>query len=104
LTLLFAAPALAAHSVLIAITDTMNPVGTTYNVYRGAGACSTNPTLAKIGSTSTKTYTDASVAPGTYCYVATALNSAGDESAQSPTAQAAIPAPPNAITITVTVQ
>ena len=93
----------ATHSVTLTITDATNPAGTTYNVYRGSGACSSNPTLAKIGTTATKTYTDANLAPGSYCYAATAVDSLGDESAKSPTAQGVIPAPPNAVTITVTV-
>lgn len=93
----------AAHSATITITDTTNPAGMSYNIYRGAGACSTNPTLSKIGTTSTKTYTDSGLAAGTYCYAATALDSLGDESAKSPTAQGVIPMPPNAVTITVTV-
>lgn len=96
--------ALAAHSVVIAITDATNPAGTTYNIYRGAGVCSSNPSLVKVGSTSTKAFTDPNLAPGTYCYAATAVNSAGDESGNSPTAGAVIPAQPNTVTITVTVQ
>jgi len=97
--------AMAAHSVLVTITDTTNPAGTTYNVYRGTGACSSSLTLSKLGSTSTKTYTDATVQSGnTYCYAATAVNTAGDESAQSPEAPATLAALPAAVTITVTVQ
>lgn len=101
--LLLPALALAAHSIVVAITDTTNPAGTTYNVYRGAGACSTSLTLTKVGNTTTKTYTDANLAAGTYCYAATAVDTLGDESAQSPQAGATIQAPPNAVTITVTV-
>lgn len=103
LFLLAAASTLGAHSVTLAITDNTNPAGTTYNIYRGSGACSSSLTLTKIGSTSTKSYTDANIAPGSYCYAATAVDSLGDESAQSPQAGASIPAPPSAVTITVTV-
>lgn len=106
--LLLAVPvrAQAAHTVKLTITDTVNPTGTRYNIYRANAACSTSPTLTLLTATpiSTLTYTDASVTAGSYCYAATAVGPLGDESAKSPTAIASIPTPPNAITITVTVQ
>src|SRR5579859_3304505 len=50
------------HTVKITWTDTINPAGTTYNVYRAAAACSTTPTLAKLTSgLTTMTYTDSAV-------------------------------------------
>ena len=95
----------SAHTVTITWTDTANPAGTTYTIYRASAACSTNPTLTKLVSGLTvKTYTDSTVTNGTtYCYAATA-NGPGGESAFSNQAPAVIIAPPNAITITVTVQ
>jgi len=106
--LVLAAPARAqgTHSVKITWTDTTNPSGTTYNVYRASAACSTSPTLTKLNTTpiTTQSYTDANVAPGTYCYAATAVSTQGDESVKSNLSAATIAAPPNAITITVTVQ
>jgi hypothetical protein len=98
------ARAQATHSVKISWTDTTNPAGTTYNVYRASAACSTNPTLTKLNTApiTTQGYTDSNVAAGTYCYAATAVGPGG-ESAQSNQAPAVILAPPNAITITVTV-
>jgi ABC-type spermidine/putrescine transport system permease subunit II len=105
--LLFATPLLAqtAHSVKLTWNDTVNPSGTTYNVYRASAACSTNPTLTKITASpiSAMTYTDASVVNGTtYCFAVTAVGPGG-ESAFSNEAPAVILAPPNAVTITVTV-
>jgi cellulose 1,4-beta-cellobiosidase len=93
------------HTVKITWTDTVNPAGTTYNVYRAAAACSTSPTLAKLTSGLTTTsYTDLAVTNGTtYCYAVTA-NGPGGESAFSNEAPAVILAPPNAVQITITVQ
>jgi hypothetical protein len=108
LLLLVAAPAFGqtTHSVKITWTDTTNPVGTTYGIYRASAPCSTNPTLTKLNTApiTTMSYTDANVAAGTYCYAGTAINAQGDESAKSNQAPATIAAPPNAITIIVTVQ
>lgn len=107
LSLSFALPAhaQAAHKVLISWTDTANPAGTTYSVYRASAACSTNPTLTKLTSGLTvTTYTDSTVTNGqTYCYAVTA-NGPGGESAFSNEAPAIILAPPGAVSITVTVQ
>lgn len=107
LFLLMAVPLLgqtAPKKVVISWTDTTNPAGTTYNVYRASAACSTNPTLTKLNAApiTTQGYTDSNVAAGTYCYAATAVGPGG-ESAQSNQAPAVILAPPNAITITVVV-
>jgi hypothetical protein len=81
-----------AHSVTLNWTDTLNPAGTTYNVYRAAGPCSGTPTFSKITATplTDKTYVDTAVQPGPYCYVATAMfNSV--ESAYSDSALASVP-------------
>jgi len=107
LLLLFAIPvhAQTVHTVKLTIIDTNNPAGTVkYNVYRANMACSTGVTmnLVTLAPISTLIYTD-TPGPGTFFYAATAVASNGDESAKSPTAAATIAAPPNAITITVTV-
>lgn len=107
LLLVLAVPALgqsAPKKVVITWNDTLNPTGTTYNIYRAAAACSTNPTLAKINTApvTVMTYTD-SPGPGTYCYAATAVGPGG-ESALSNQSPATILSLPNAIVITVTVQ
>lgn len=106
LFLALSSSAQTTHKVVITWSDTANPAGTTYNIYKAAAACSSSPTLTKLNTApvATQSYTDANVAPGTYCYAATAVNTQGDESAKSNQGPAIIAAPPNAITITVTVQ
>lgn len=105
LAFVLSAHAQTQHKVLVTWTDTVNPSGTTYNVYRASAACATNPTLTKLASGLTvMTYTDSAVTNGsTYCYAVTAVGPGG-ESADSNEASAAIIAPPSAVTITVTVQ
>lgn len=98
LLLLCSCAALLAQTprvVTLTWTDTANPTGTTYSVYRASGLCSGSPTFAKISSAITaKTYPDNSVTPGNYCYAVTAtLN--GMESAQSVSVGVAVtPHPP----------
>ena len=93
------------HSVTLTWDDTLNPSGTTYNIYRAVGLCSGAPAFSKIAAAiATKTYTDTSVTSGDYCYEVTAtLN--GTESAPSNTALAPVPflpvpAPTSSLTIT----
>jgi hypothetical protein len=84
----------ATHSVTLFWTDTVNPTGTTYNVYKQSGVCPTTPpTIGNIGSfvklnataLTVLTYQDSTVVAGSgYCYYATAVN-AGSESAPSTT-------------------
>lgn len=105
LFLFFALPALQAqttHSATLAWTDTLNPTGTTYSVYRATGLCSGTPTFSKIASALTaKTYQDTTVTPGNYCFEVTA-NFNGMESAPSNTAGAPIPSfPPAQLTVVI---
>jgi hypothetical protein len=91
-----------AHSVALTWTDTANPAGTTYSIYRATGQCTGSLTFTKISAApvAAKTYTDNSVQPGPYCYVATATFNA-IESGYSNSALAAVPtSPPNSLTIT----
>jgi hypothetical protein len=92
----------ASHSVTLTWTDTANPAGTTYSVYRAVGLCSGSPTFAKLASAiAVKTYQDTSVTPGNYCYAVTATAS-GMESPQSNSALAPVPSfAPQALTVTV---
>ena len=97
---LFAQP--ATRTVTLSWADTVNPVGTTYSIYRAPGLCSGTPTFAKVATGLTaKTYQDTAVAPGNYCYTATAtLN--GIESPQSTSAGAVVtPFAPSGLSITV---
>jgi hypothetical protein len=105
-TLLFLL-ALHAHAadVTLTWTDTANPPGTQYNAYRAPVACTASPTFAKINATpiTPKSYTDASVPIGVYCYRVTAVAS-GQESAPSAAVGASVPpAAPGGLTISVTV-
>jgi hypothetical protein len=102
--LLFASVAHAeqTHSVTMVWGDTLNPAGTTYSVYRAPGLCSGTPTFAKLATAlAVKTYEDTTVTPGNYCYTVTATFQ-GMESANSPTAAAAVPSfPPSALSVVV---
>ena len=70
----------AGHKVTLTWEDALNPVGTTYTVYRANGACSGTPGYVNIASAvAVKTYDDDGVNPGRYCYTVTA-NYGGEES------------------------
>ena len=101
---LLLAPSLFAQgrTVTLTWTDAANPAGTTYSVKRATGICSGTPTYSTIASGITaKTFQDANVAVGNYCYVVTASFS-GLESAPSNSAGAGVlPVPPTLGNITV---
>lgn len=96
------------HSATLAWTDTVNPSGTMYNVWRESGACPATPPTTTSGFTQlnttsiqAKTYVDSSVIGGaTYCYIVTAV-SGSNQSGPSNDAQGAIPSlfPPQTLTI-----
>lgn len=92
----------STHSVKLTWTDSTNPAGTTYNVYKATGSCPASglPTgAAKLASALTAlTFTDAGITTsGTFCYYATAVGPGGESSASN-LAAAVIPAPPAAPT------
>lgn len=90
------------HSATLTWSDTTNPAGTTYNVYRATGACAAGLTFTDIApGVAVKTYVDSTVTPGVYCYQVTAVLN-GVESA--PSNQAGAPVPPNAPSLTVVVK
>lgn len=82
----------SGHFVVLNWTDTQNPVGTKYNLYRLAGPCTnvlTNFTKI-VPLTTLFTYTDNNVSAGlTYCYYVTATDGT-NESGPSPQASATI--------------
>ena len=95
----FAAAAFAqSHSATLTWTDTANPSGTQYNVYRLTGQCpATEPTttsgftLLNAAPLAPMLYKDSTVAGGsTYCYVLVAVNST-TQSVPSGDAQAVVP-------------
>lgn len=102
LALLLLSAAMAfGHSVTLTWVDTVNPAGTTYNIWRLAGTCP-NPrpkTTPPAGFTQINTqpitamnYVDTTVsASTTYCYVGTAVAADGNQSAPSGEVQTTIP-------------
>src|SRR5258708_37655312 len=64
-----AAQGQTTHSVSLTWTDTLNPVGTTYTVYRAAGLCSGSPVFNKLATglpltTAATPYVDTAVTTG----------------------------------------
>lgn len=80
------------HSVTLTWSDSLNPTGTTYSVYRATGLCSGTPTFSKLAvGVATKSYQDTTVTPGNYCYQVTATVN-GVESSPSNPVQPPVPA------------
>ena len=73
-------------TVRVSWKDTVNPAGTTYNIYRAPGSCAGTPAFAKLNQSpvTEKTYEDNVPTPGVYCYMARAF-SGGLESVNSNT-------------------
>lgn len=90
------------HAVTLTWIDAANPAGTTYSVYRATGLCSGTPTFSKVQSgVAAKTYEDATVTTGNYCYKVTATFN-NVESGPSPTALAAVPSfSPSSLSVVV---
>ena len=85
-------------------SDTLNPAGRTYSVYRAAGACPASGTLAgppiATGLTA-QSYSDSTVSIGTtYCYAVTAVVSS-TESTQTQGSSQVQPYPVTTLTIVV---
>jgi len=103
--LLFSAVAFAqqsqGHEAVLTWVDSVNPAGTTYNLWRFTGTCpKPRPlTTPPAGFTQVNTqpitamnYADTTVGSATtYCYVLTAVAPDGNQSAPSGEAQATIP-------------
>lgn len=90
------------HSVTLAWTDTQNPAGTTYRVYRAQAPCVPTPTWTLVAQDITaKTWQDTAVVPRVYCYAVSAFYNAL-ESSKSVPAEASVPSfVPTALTATV---
>lgn len=95
----------STNNVTLTWTDSTSSGVSGYNVYRAPAACSTNPTLTKVGSAgaTATTFTDPNVADGAiYCYGVTALNSSGVESTPDEVSVNLVPpAPPTNLAATV---
>lgn len=90
------------RTVTLTWTDAVNPTGTTYTVKRAVGLCSGTPTYSTVATGITaKTFQDANVAVGNYCYVVTATFSGLESSPSNSAGAAVLPAPPTLGNITV---
>lgn len=90
----------AATSVQVTWTASVTP-SVTYNVYRAALSCTSATSFSKLNTSpiNTTSYTDSTVAPGTYCYYATSFLSP-QESVPSNKGEATIIAPPTNFSVT----
>jgi hypothetical protein len=88
------------HSATLSWTDTANPPGATYNVFRLTGNCPASEPTTTAGFTqlnttpiTSMTYKDTTVVAGqTYCYILTAgVGTIQSASAPSGDAQATVP-------------
>ena len=102
LLFLLAASCMAqTNSAVVTWTDTLNPPGTPYNVYRLAGTCPPAPVTSTAGFTvlnntpiTGMTLVDSAINPNTtYAWVVTAIVN-GAETAPSPCGQGTVPPPP----------
>lgn len=85
----------AAHTATLIWTDTQNPTGTVYNVYRATGLCSGSPTFSKIATAiAAKTYPDATIPVGNSCYAVTAVFNSAESGPSNASAAAVTPFPP----------
>lgn len=104
LCFLFASLALAQSGRTVTLTwdDLLNPAGTTYTVYRAAGACSGTPAYVSIATAvAVKTYDDAGVSPGKYCYAVTANYNAEESEKCDPATAQVRPFKPTGLTVAV---
>lgn len=75
---------------------------TGYNVYRSTSSGFTPSGTTEVGHSSTASFTDTDLAPGTYYYVVTAVDAAGNTSPPSNEASATVTADRTAPTVSVT--
>lgn len=89
------------RQVTLTWEDLVNPAGTTYNVYRAQGQCSTTQTFVKVASgLAAKTATD-TVNPGQYCYYATATFDTAESDASLTAGAKVKPGSPQKFTVQV---
>jgi hypothetical protein len=100
--ILLSTTALAAqtHTATLNWTDTQNPTGTTYNIYRATGLCSGSPVFSKLATAITvKTYNDTSVTVGNYCFQVTATFSGAESTPSNNAPLTELPFPPASLTV-----
>lgn len=88
-----------AHSVTLTWTDSVNPAGTVYNVYRIPPGASTPTKIASGLTVKTFTDSDPSLTIGNYTYQVTSVD-AGIESAPASVVVNVPPAAPTGLTAT----
>ena len=100
--------ALLASATLLWTAPTTNEDGSPltdlagYRVYQGTGCDATYPQVYDINDPTAVSYVVNNLADGTYCFVATAYDTAGNESVESNVASKTVvtaPAPPTALTV-----
>ncbi|MFL5518762.1 MAG: Ig-like domain-containing protein, partial [Gemmatimonadales bacterium] len=82
--------------------STDNEGVTRYNVYRSANSGFTPGDATELGHSSTTSFTDTGLAAGTYYYVVTAVDAAGNTSPPSSEASGTVPGDPTAPAVWVT--
>ena len=90
-----------AHSVTLNWTDSVNPAGTTYNIYRIAPGSTTPLKIGNNLSVKTATDTDPTLGIGDYTYQVTSVDN-GVESAPASVTVGIPPTPPTGLTATAT--
>lgn len=112
LIFLFAIPTFAqAHSVSLGWTKSTDDTGVTgqgYTIYRMSGSCPTTAPTTTTGFTALNTallaagtvaYTDTTVIPGTYCYLATFTAASAVSGVSNDAAATILPAAPTGVKV-----
>lgn len=94
-----------SHSVSLEWTASTDS-GVSYNVYRFSGACPASGTagFSKITTATViaTAYTDTTVAPGSYCYYATAVLNGAESLPSNLVSAVILPAAPTSLSVTAT--
>lgn len=95
-------PPSSTRQVVLTWDDTLNPAGTTYNIYRSPAPCGLSSTVFTklIPNITAKTYTDTAT-PGQYCYYATATTNALESDHSNTVDTSVNPYPPSKLSVTV---
>jgi hypothetical protein len=89
-----------ANAVWNAATDNVGVTG--YDVYRSTTSGFTADVSTKVGTTATTSFSDPSLAPGTYYYRVIAFDAASNRSAASAQAAVAVASTPTVVTVSPT--
>jgi hypothetical protein len=89
----------AGHSVVLTWNAPSDAIASsTYNIYKGAGLCSTNPTMVQVNTTpiAALTYTDPEPV-GAYCYSATQAQNGAESAQEVPIVVKVVPNAPSGL-------